>query len=253
MKYKKNFRPKPTAEQHFSNFKRNKQIIPHKLYEVFYRFTKKEPELFTINLERDQTVYDEELVHQEGIQYRAWNPTRSKLAAGILNDLNQTGFKKGEKILYLGSSTGTTISHISDMIGYDGKIYGIEFAPRMLRELVFLSERRENIIPILEDANHPEKYCHLLSQVDYVYQDIAQRNQAEIFLKNMKWFLKKGGFGILCVKSRSIDIRKTPKEIYKEIRLKLEEHATIVDFKILDPYEKDHCMFLVKNKNETSN
>lgn len=259
MKYKKSFSDRKKISHKdrrhdreeapsFSTFKRTPKITAHKLYEVYYQFNRKEPELFTINLDRDATVYDEELVHQEGIQYRTWNPTKSKLAAAILAGLNQTGFNKGDTILYLGASTGTTISHVSDMVGDEGQIYGIEIASRMLRELVFLSERRENITPILANANHPEEYVHLLSEVDYIFQDISQKNQAEIFLKNVKWFLKEKGFGILCVKAKSIDITKKPKEIYKEIRAKLEEEVVIVDFKVLDPFEKDHCIFLIKKK-----
>jgi len=78
--------------------------------------------------------------------------------------------------------------------------------------------------------------------------DIAQKNQAEIFLKNCKMFLKKGGFGLLALKARSVDVTRNPKIIFKEIREKLEKQMIIVDYRELDPYEKDHAFFVVKKK-----
>jgi fibrillarin-like pre-rRNA processing protein len=76
--------------------------------------------------------------------------------------------------------------------------------------------------------------------------DVAQRNQAEIFIKNCNMFLKKNGFGLLAVKSRSVDITKKPRQVYQEVRKKLERELTVVDYRVLDPFEKDHCMFVVK-------
>ena len=67
---------------------------------------------------------------------------------------------------------------------------------RVVRDLTFLAEERHNIIPLLEDANHPERYASLLTAVDVVYQDIAQRDQVAIFLKNLR-FLKPGGRVVL--------------------------------------------------------
>lgn len=57
---------------------------------------------------------------QEGddkIEYRAWNPFRSKLAAAILGGVDQIHIKPGAKVLYLGAASGTTVSHVSDIVG----------------------------------------------------------------------------------------------------------------------------------------
>lgn len=224
------------------------RIEPHRIYESFTRKRRGEEELFTKNLVPGSTVYDEALVHQQGDEFRAWNPSRSKLAAGILVGLNQTGIKKGSSILYLGASSGTTISHVSDMVGTEGIIYSIEISSFMLRDLVLLAQKRPNIVPLLANANNPVEYLPLVTQTDVLYQDIAQPDQTRIFLKNCNIFLKKGGFGLFCVKSRSIDITKKPKQIYQQVRQELEQHMTIVDFRILEPYEKDHCLFVVKKK-----
>ena len=86
-----------------------------------------------------------------------------------------------------------------------------------------------------------------VSGVDIVYQDIAQRNQEDIFVRNCKLFLKKGGYGLLAVKARSIDVRRRPKDIFEEIRQHLEKIFTVIDYKILEPFQKDHCMIIIKN------
>ncbi len=223
-------------------------IQPHKLYQIYTKSTKYKSELLTKNLVPGQTVYDENLVTDKGVQYRTWDPSRSKLAAGILNGLDQTGIKKGSTVLYLGSSSGTTISHVSDMVESDGCIYGIDISSFMLRDLVLLSKTRPNIVPLLGNAGKPQDYATLVTPDDIIYQDIAQPDQTRIFLKNCNLFLKRGGFGIYCVKSRSIDITKKPKQIYAQVRSELEQHLTVIDFRILDPYEKDHCLFFVKKK-----
>jgi fibrillarin-like pre-rRNA processing protein len=104
--------------------------------------------------------------------------------------------------------------------------------------------------PILADANHPEEYKNLITpQVDVVYQDISQRNQVAIFLKNCDAYLKKGGFGLLAIKARSIDVARKPWEIFKEVRRQLEQsNMTVVDYRDLEPFERDHAMFVCKKK-----
>jgi len=115
-----------------------------------------------------------------------------------------------------------------------------------MRDLVFLAEKRTNLIPILADANHPEQYSNRVCQADIVFQDISQKNQLEIFVKNCNVFLKKDGYGLLSIKARSINVKTKPKQLFTEIRRELEKIFTVIDYKILDPFEKDHCMVIVK-------
>jgi fibrillarin-like pre-rRNA processing protein len=189
-------------------------------------------------------VYNEILVKYKDKELRSWNPYRSKLAAAILNGFNFE-IKADSKVLYLGAATGTTVSHISDIIK-DGVVYSIENSPIAVKHLLRLSEKRKNVIPILADANHPDRYSLIVSLVDLVYQDISQRNQAEIFIENINRFLKENGKGIIMVKARSIDVSLKPEKVYDMVCSKLKENnLKIIDKIDLKPYEKDHAAIIV--------
>ena len=220
-----------------------------KIFEVYEEEKGRRKSLFTINLNPGKKVYDEKLVKEENIEYREWNPNKSKLAAAILKGCPNTGIRKGDTILYLGASTGTTPSHISDIVGKEGFVFALDFAPRVVRELFFLCEERENMTPLLEDANQPDNYKDKMTkQVDIIYQDIAQKQQAEIFLKNCNLYLKKDGYALIAVKARSIDVSKNPSEIFKLVRGLIEKELVIIDERKLDPFEKDHIFFVCKKR-----
>ena len=204
--------------------------------------------LYTQNLTPGIKYFDEEIERSDGKEYRQWDARRSKLAAAIMKKVSQLGLKEGQTVLYLGASHGYTSSFVSDIIGEKGFMFALDFAPRVVRDLVFVCEKRKNMTPILGDANQPLTYASRVLPVDFIFMDVAQKNQAEIFLKNCKMFLKPGGFGILAVKSRSIDITRRPRQIYQQVRSELEKEITIVDYKVLDPFERDHCVFVVKKK-----
>ena len=182
---------------------------PIKILGIF----KDKNKIFTENLCKGDRVYNEKLVKSKGKEFRSWNPYRSKLAAAILNGF-EFPIKSESRILYLGAATGTTVSHISDIIR-NGVIYSVESSPIAVKHLISLSEKRKNIIPILSDANHPDRYNAIVSNVDLIYQDISQRNQAEIFITNVKNYLKNDGIGILMVKARSIDVSLKPQKAFE--------------------------------------
>ncbi|NQU97844.1 fibrillarin-like rRNA/tRNA 2'-O-methyltransferase [Candidatus Woesearchaeota archaeon] len=197
----------------------------------------------------DKKTYFEERTKREGKNvYREWDPKRSKLAAGLIKGISQIGFKEGSIVLYLGASHGYTVSFVSDIIGKNGFIFAIDIAPQVTRDLVRLAEERNNIAPILANCNHPEEYKDTVSKSDIVYQDIAQKNQVQIFLKNCDAYLNSGGFGLLALKARSMDVTKKPKDLFKQVMKELEEKISVVDYRVLDPYEKDHALFIVKKK-----
>lgn len=200
----------------------------------------------TKNLVPGQKVYGERIVKWKGEEYRIWNPNRSKLAAAILNDLKNFPIKPGTTVLYLGIASGTTASHVSDILGWEGKIFGIEFSPRVLRELVPLVEERRNIVPILGDATKPEEYRALVTKVDVIFEDVAQPTQAKILIDNAKAYLKSGGYGMISIKSRSIDVTKEPEEVFREVEKELSEYFEVVERISLEPYEKDHALIVVK-------
>ncbi len=198
--------------------------------------------LLTRNLVPGKRVYNEELILRDGAEYRTWDPFRSKLAAAILKGMPEDVVKGGDRVLYLGASTGTTASHISDIVGPGGLVIGVEFAPRVAREFVeHVARERKNVIPFVADARDPAKYS--ISEVDVVYCDIAQPDQTEIAITNCSRLLKKNGRLLLAVKARSIDVLKDPELVYEEETRKLEKAGFTVD-RIVDlkPFEKDHVL-----------
>ena len=198
----------------------------------------------TENINPGIKVYGERLVEIKDKEYRIWDPRRSKLGAAILNGLEIFPFKEDSKVLYLGASAGTTPSHVSD-ISKDGLIYCVEFSPRMMRDLAEVCIQRQNMIPILDDATKPKNYMNMVQKVDIVYSDVAQPKQSELFMDNMRLFLKGDGVGILMIKARSIDVTKSPKKIFKEEESKLKTAGFRIIEKInLEPYEKDHMAFV---------
>jgi fibrillarin-like pre-rRNA processing protein len=206
-----------------------------------------EERLCTRNLAKGIQVYGEQLVSIDGVEYRVWDPFRSKLAAAILKGLSHLQINADSKILYLGASTGTTVSHISDIV-CNGVIYAVEHAPRVARELIErVAKHRGNVIPIVEDARRYESYFGIAGKVDLVYCDIAQQDQTEIALANCKAYLKHGGYLMLIVKSRSIDVTKEPESIVKAEVNKLKSNGFSVEQIIyLEPFDKDHALVLAR-------
>ncbi len=204
-------------------------------------------QLFTENLQECKgiKVYGEKIIKIKKKELRSWVPYRSKIAAALLNGL-EIEIKKDYDVLYLGAATGTTVSHISD-ITRDGIIYAVENSPVSMKKLISVCEKRPNIIPILNDAFHPDRYLSIVSNVDLIYQDISQRNQSEIFVKNIKQYLKEKGTGIIMVKARSINVAIKPKVVYENVSSFLKENSLrIIQVLELEPYEKDHAVILVK-------
>ena len=207
---------------------------------------KKGSQLLTINFAPGTKVYDEYIVKEKKTEYRQWNPRRSKLAAYLLNGGRTFPFNKDSKVLYLGAASGTTASHLSDIIP-NGMIYCVEFSQRSFRDLVLVCQTRKNMVPILEDAHFPERYKPMMGRVDIVYQDISQKDQVLIFVKNLRACLKKNGYGMLMVKARSINVAAPPSSIFKTVKQELkEEGLKILDEVNLGPYAKDHLGLVVQ-------
>ncbi|WP_292380974.1 fibrillarin-like rRNA/tRNA 2'-O-methyltransferase [Methanosarcina sp. UBA289] len=219
-----------------------------KLSDGIFEVVKDKKQLATKNLEPGKTVYGEKLIPVEGIEYRTWDPRRSKLGAMVLKKFN-IPLKEDSKVLYLGAASGTTVSHVSDIVS-EGEVYAVEFAPRSMRDLIGLASRRKNIHPILADAGKPDSYSHLVEPIDVIFQDVAQPNQAEIAARNAVRFLKKDGYLLLSIKARSIDTAANPKEVFKEEIRKLEQafepRFEILNAKDLKPYHEDHLGVLAK-------
>ena len=197
----------------------------------------------TINLLKGITLYGEKLISRNGSEYRTWDPFRSKLAAAYIKGL-EFDFFNVKNILYLGASTGTTVSHLSDIIGYSGKVFAVESSTRVARELISnVSSKRTNVIPIIEDARKPRSYFSIYDKMDLVYCDIAQPDQTTIAIDNCKIYLKEGKPMLLVIKTRSIDVTMSPKNVISQEIKKLECHSFDIKQKIdLAPFDKDHAM-----------
>ncbi len=202
--------------------------------------------LATKNLVLGKTVYGEKLIKHGDAEYRLWDPYRSKLAAAILKGLSIMPIKPNALILYLGAGSGTTVSHVSDIIDKNGKAYCVEFAPRVMRELINnVCIYRSNLIPIFADARFPEKYPISIPKVDVIYCDVAQPDQTKILLDNAEHYLKENGFIMLALKARSIDVTRDPSEIFKkEIEVLKAKGFKVIQSIRLEPYEKDHAFIL---------
>jgi len=201
--------------------------------------------LSTVNNAKGRKVYGEELFTEHGVEYRSWTPYRSKLSAAILNNLKTVKIEKGSSVLYLGAATGTTVSHVSDIVGDEGRIYAVELSERNVRNLITLCETRKNILPILADARYVEKYSDVVEECDIIYQDISAKKQAEILLANSV-FLKKGGYAYFVIKSQSIDISKIPKDVYKKELEMLEGTFELIESTSLEPYDSMHLFAVLK-------
>ena len=178
-------------------------------------------------------VYGERIL--EG--YRVWDPYRSKLAALYLVGAG-VELVPAMKVLYLGAANGTTVSHVAD---YVEVVYAVEFAPRPMQDLLEVARRRRNVMPIMADASSPEQYAPLVETVDLLYQDVAQPDQAAIALRNCA-FIRTGGHLVLMLKTRSVDIRKQPGEVFRDtLDILISAGLTVTESTWLAPYHQDHA------------
>ncbi|UCC58419.1 MAG: fibrillarin-like rRNA/tRNA 2'-O-methyltransferase [Candidatus Bathyarchaeum sp.] len=204
--------------------------------------------LATKNLAAGNSVYGERLIKFRRIEYRLWDPYRSKLAAAIFKGLETVPIQPLHRVLYLGAASGTTASHVSDIVGEGGQVYGVEFASRSLRELVNnVATFRYNMSPILADARLPETYSRLVGRVDDVYCDVAQPEQAQVLADNADMFLGDGGWVMLAIKAQSIDVTKEPSVVYeREIGVMEARGFRVAEVVYLEPYDKAHAMVVAQ-------
>ncbi|KAM1343761.1 hypothetical protein FF1_007847 [Malus domestica] len=227
----------------------NKGIItPYGVHEGVFKHTSiKGDALVTKNMVPGESVYNEKRIsvqNEDGtkVEYRVWNPFRSKLGAAILAGIDIIGIKPGARVLYLGAASGTSVSHVSDIVGPTGVVYAVEFSPRSGRDLVNMAKKRTNIIPIIEDARHPARYRMLVSVVDVIFTDVAQPDQARILGLNAKYFLKIGGCCLMSIKANCIDSTLPAEKVYElEVERMTAEQVKPKQRVTLEPFERDHA------------
>ena len=226
-------------------------IEPHRHPGVFVARGGKEDLLVTKNLTPGESVYGEKRISVDSpatpgldgnsdpipntkVEYRVWNPFRSKLAAGILGGLDTIFMRPGSTVLYLGAASGTSVSHVADIVGPTGRVYAVEFSHRSGRDLITMATHRTNVIPIIEDARHPLRYRMLVGMVDVIFADVAQPDQARIVGLNAHLFLKVDGGVLVSIKANCIDSTAKPEVVFareitkmREERIKPKEQLTL--------------------------
>ena len=226
-------------------------IEPHRHDGIFIA-KGKEDALVTKNMVPGESVYGEKRISvddpaEEGkkIEYRVWNPFRSKIAAAVLGGVDNVWIKPGAKVLYLGAASGTSVSHVSDIIGPNGTVYAVEFSHRPGRDLINMAKKRTNVVPIVEDARMPLKYRMLVGMVDVIFADVAQPDQSRIVALNASYFLKVGGHFVISIKASCVDSTAAPEAVFasevtklKKDNFKPQEQVT------LEPYERDHAVVI---------
>lgn len=239
-------------------FKGGKKALvePHPRFGGVFVARGKEDALVTKNLVPGESVYGEKRISvedQDGtkIEYRTWNPFRSKLGAAILGGIGDIHITPGCKILYLGAASGTTVSHVSDMVGTEGRVYAVEFSQRSGRDLLSVAQKRSNIIPIIDDARHPTKYRMMMSMVDVIFSDVAQPDQARIVALNATHYLKIGGHIVMSIKANCVDSTAPPEAVFaSEVKKLQQERIKALEQISLEPYERDHAVVTGKFRAE---
>ncbi|MBY9006195.1 MAG: fibrillarin-like rRNA/tRNA 2'-O-methyltransferase [Candidatus Lokiarchaeota archaeon] len=224
------------------------KIRPHPhIKNVFISGSSERPRLYTKNPIKGKTIYGEKLYHDNKIEYREWNPYRSKLAAIILKHPSTKFLIKNHNCLYLGAASGTTVSHLSDILS-NGIVYALEFAERSIRQLIQNSSERMNVVPILGDARFPIKYAKsIFTNINIIYQDVAQPNQAEIAIRNSDYYLKEDGILILVIKSQSIDsVSKSEKVYKKEKKILQQAGLAILENINIQKYALNHTVLIAR-------
>jgi rRNA 2'-O-methyltransferase fibrillarin len=225
-------------------------VQPHRHAGIFLA-RGKDDVLVTLNSTPGKDVYGEkrisveEKVGDDSVkkEYRVWNPFRSKLAAGVIGGLDDIFIKPGSKVLYIGAASGTTVSHVSDIVGPSGVVYAVEFSHRCGRDLINMAKSRTNVVPIIEDARHPLKYRMLMSMVDCIFADVAQPDQARIVAINAHNFLKNNGHVVISIKANCIDSTVAAEQVFSsEVKKMRLEQMKPLEQITLEPYERDHAI-----------
>lgn len=267
-------------------------VEPHRHEGVFVA-RGKEDALVTLNSTPGVAVYGEKRIAvevpptngatvAEKVEYRVWNPFRSKrkyhadkepasdhletlrknlflpricktVAAAVLGGVDNIWITPGTKVLYIGAAAGTSVSHVSDIVGANGAVYAVEFSHRPGRDLLGVAKLRTNVIPIIEDARHPLKYRMLIGMVDTIFADVAQPDQARIVALNAHHFLKQGGHAVIAIKASCIDSTAAPEAVFRrEVDKLRKENFKPLEQLTLEPYERDHCVLIAEYRYKKS-
>ena len=214
--------------------------------------------VWTGNANPGVAVRGESLRKFRGIEHRRWDPNRSKLGAGLLRTRNDPTLllpNAGSTVLYLGAGHGTTISHLHDHLcgaknRFGGRLVAVDLAPRCLRDLTYLAEHRPGLVPVLGDARKFDAWGILIpSRVDWLFQDVAQAGQVDIFLSAVRRFLSQDGIGLLSLKAASERHNDGGDEdIFAAAIAQLSSEVELLEHINLTGFEDQHALFVVRRR-----
>ena len=214
---------------------------------IFWITVKNKKKLATLNNASVNEVYNEKLIKMNGKQYNLWNPYTSKLAAAIVNGMEIFPILEKTKVLYLNSTIEKTLSHISDIIGVNGKIFILrDINENSKNFLENVMNDRTNVFTITRDNGDPAKFSSKTEMVNVVYVDITQHNETEVAIQNCKRYLRDGGFLMLVVPTKKIDFVNNPNGQNLEEIQKLQSSFEIIQQINLTDFFKEHSMIIAK-------
>tara|TARA_A100001388_G_scaffold276698_1_gene265168 strand:+ start:17805 stop:18506 length:702 start_codon:yes stop_codon:yes gene_type:complete len=213
--------------------------------------------LWSRNSTRGKSVGGERRKRDGKIEWRRWDPFRSKVAAALLMTSQKASELlpgPGDTCLYLGASSGTTVSHIHDMVcgsnnHHNGQIIAVEISPRMMRDLSSLAEDRSGLIPILNDARETQSYAPVMREkAHWIHQDLSIADQAENFISIATSTLKNGGIGLLSLKAASErQFEGDDQSRFSRAEKLIEESELELIEKIdISQYQEQHMVFFVR-------
>jgi fibrillarin-like rRNA methylase len=213
--------------------------------------------LWTLNAVPKKAVYGESLRNFSGTEFRRWDPTRSKLGAALVRTRRAPELllpEEGTTVLYLGAGHGTSISHLHDHLcgaenDLSGRLVAVDLAPRCLRELTHMAKSRPGLVPVLGDARKHAAWGVLLPRkVNWLFQDVAQAGQVDIFIAACRRFLERNGTGLLSLKAASERWTGEGEEaLFTSVEQTLETSGFDVEERIeLAGYEDNHVLFAVR-------
>ena len=213
--------------------------------------------LWSRNSTRGKSVGGERRKRDGKIEWRRWDPFRSKVAAALLMTSQKASEllpSPGDTCLYLGASSGTTVSHIHDMVcgsnnHHNGQIIAVEISPRMMRDLSSLAEDRSGLIPILNDARETQSYAPAMREkAHWIHQDLSIADQAENFISIATSTLKNGGIGLLSLKAASErQFEGDDQSRFSRAEKLIEESELELIEKIdISQYQEQHMVFFVR-------
>ncbi len=200
-------------------------------------------ELWTEAVGTPPAVYGERWRPLDRRLLRSFEPGRSKLAAGLAEGWRGPLPTPGERWLYLGAASGTTASHVADLVGPSGRVYAIERSPRPFARLLTVATRWPNLLPVLGDARDPRGYFDLVPEVDGLYADVAQPDQVEIVRANAELYLHGAGSAVLvALKTASMGRTLGPRAHLERAERELGATARLEPSVRLDPYHRAHFL-----------